>query len=96
MEAGAQDLVGDQHLGPELDEAVHSPRLGGTDVGGGEDPYPHAAGDRLDKGVLHELEAAPLEEGAQEVDLIGRGDLGRHLVGQARLAPVVHQQIGAT
>lgn len=30
------------------------------------------------------------------VDPVGRGDLGRDLVGQARLAPVVHEQIGAT
>ena len=72
VEAGAQRVVLDLHLGAELaDEPIESGALGGTHVGGGDDAEPDASLGEATQLRLENPDAVPFDERAQEVDSIG-------------------------
>jgi len=86
VEARGADLVGDLHVGPQVGQEVDGAALGGADVGGSDDAQGAAAVKVGAQRAFEDPEAVPLDEGAEQVDAIGGGDLGLKDLAEARLA----------
>ena len=63
-------LVGDLDVGAQLHEAVEGPLVGGAHVGRRDDAQPTAALAQLEERLLEHAEALPLDEGAEQVDVV--------------------------
>ncbi len=92
VQAGGPRLVGDLDLGAQLGEPIEGPLVGGAHVGGRDDADPAASGDQLGDRGLDDAQAVPLDERAEQVDLVGRGHLVADLVADPRLVPAVDQE----
>jgi len=70
--------------------------LGGADVGGGDDAQGAAAVEVGAQRAFEDPEAVPLDEGAEQVDAIGGGDLGLEDLAEAGLAAGVDEEIAGS
>ena len=94
VEPGASGVVRDAHVGAELAQALEGVGVGGAEVRGGQDAQ--LLGVSLEKVVqlgAQESEAAPLDEGDEQVDAIGGGELEPDLVTDAEIARAVDEEI---
>jgi hypothetical protein len=94
VKARAPGVVGDLDLGAHLGERIEGATLGGADVGGGEDTQASGvAGEELAERLFDQAEAVPLEERAEEVNAIGRGELAADLWAHARVVGAVGEKL---
>lgn len=94
VQTGAADVVADAHLGSVGHQPIEGAAVGGAQVDGGEHPQ-GAAGQGLQEGGegrLEQAQAAPLDEGAKQVDPLGGGDFMDQRLPYRRFAAGVHQQ----
>ncbi len=94
VQAGAAGVVADAHLGAVGHQPIEGAAVGGAQVDGGEHPQ-RAAGlglQELRQRRLEQAQAAPLDEGAEQVDPLGGGDFVDQRLPHRRFAAGVHQQ----
>ncbi len=92
MQSGRPGLVGDLHLGAQLDQAVERALVGRAHVRGGDDAQPATALAQLGELLLDHPQALPLDEGAQQVDGVRGGQLAGDLEADARLTATVDEE----
>jgi hypothetical protein len=73
----------------EIDGAA----LGGADVGGSDEAQGPAAVEVGAQRTFEDSEAVPLDEGAEQIDAIGRGNLGLEDLAEAGLAAGIDEEI---
>lgn len=73
-------------MGAQVGQEVDGAALGGADVGGGDDAQGAAAVEMGAQRAFEDPEAVPFDEGAEQVDAIGGGDLGLEDLAEAGLA----------
>ncbi len=81
-------------MAPRAARSSRTLALGGAHVGGRE--HPERAGAALEElahAVAHQAPARPLEEGDQEVDAVGRGELALDLEADGAVARAVDEQV---
>jgi hypothetical protein len=94
VQAGAAGVVADAHLGAVGHQPIEGAAVGGAQVDGGEHPQ-LAAGlglQEIAERRLEQAQAAPLDEGAEQVDPLGGGDFVDQRLPHRRFAAGVHQQ----
>ncbi len=92
VEPGAAGVGADAHLGTALGQPVKGATVGSAEIHGAEHPQFTAC---LQVGAEHGLEqpqATPLDEGAEQVDPIGRRDFGLQCLPHAGFAGGIDQQ----
>ena len=76
MEAGALSVVADLDFGVgQLAQFLNGFHIGGPHVGGGDNPQLASVLGKLPQLIYQEPQAAPLDEGHQHIDAVGRDDL---------------------
>ena len=75
VQAGAAGVGADAHLGPALHQPVERLAVGSAQVHGGEHPQRAAGLEMLGEHGLQQTQPAPLDEGTEQIDPIGRGHL---------------------
>ena len=93
VESRSSVVVGDFDLA-QLAEGVEGFDLGGAHVASGEDAEFAASFGEFGEGLLQDAKACPLEERAEQVDLVGGVEFAFNLVANPMLAPGVDQQVG--
>ena len=71
VQAGAARVGADAHLGPAFGQPVEGASVGGAHVNGGEHTQGAARLEMLAQLLLQQAQAAPLDEGAEQIDAIG-------------------------
>ena len=80
VQAGATGVVADLQAGAERGQRVEGPPFRSSNVGSGEDAKPaRPALQEAAERVLEHPEAGPLEERAEQVDAVGRGEFAAYL-----------------
>ncbi len=93
VQPGALGLVADAHLRPVLvDQPVEGGPLGGAQVGAGDDAQLDATFAQRGQRLLQRPDAVPLDERAEQLDPVGRPQLGRDLAAHRGLAAGVGEQ----
>ena len=94
VQAGAAGVVADAHLGAVGHQPIEGAAVGGAQVDGGEHPQRAArlGLQELCECRLEQAQAAPLDEGAEQVDPLGGGDFVDQRLPHRRFAAGVHQQ----
>lgn len=94
MQARARGVVGDAHLDAELAQVVERALVGGVHVDGSQHAErAGAAAHGRAEVVRDEAHARPLEERAEQIDAVGRGELALHLVADAHVVAAVEQEV---
>lgn len=93
MQPGAQRVELDLDLRPEIgDQPVQRGPFGRTDVRGGHHPQRYSAPSQFPEFGLQQPESVPLDECAEQVDLVGGGQFGAQFGAEGRFAVRVGQQ----
>ncbi len=92
VQARRAEVVGDPDVGTEVDELVERGLLGRAGVGRGQHPERRSRLAVAAEGVEQGSDAAAADEGHDDVDAVGRLDLGPQLAPQVRLARRVGEQ----
>jgi hypothetical protein len=94
VEAGPRRrrIVRDADLGAQLLQPVESLPLRSAHVGGGQHPETTApSGEGLQR-RFEQADSVDVDERAEEVDAVGRGELSQELLRKSWLAGLVHEQ----
>ncbi len=92
MQAGAAGVGADAHLGPARHQPVERLAIGGAHVHGGEHAQGAAGIEVGAQLLLQQPQAAPPDEGAEQIDPIGGRALRLQSQANARLAGGIDQQ----
>ncbi|GAB2964133.1 hypothetical protein GCM10027280_61320 [Micromonospora polyrhachis] len=92
VQPGGPGLVGDLDLRTQLDESVQGSLVRSAQIRGGDHPQPTTPLDQVPDRLLHQAQTMPFDERAEQVRLIGGGELVTDLVPDAGLTFAVDQQ----